>query len=96
MSGAVVYPQSYLLQLLGVILVFSSESCVSDVSMMGRETVGMLEQVFHELALIKGRNNLVRGIFLQNSSVYFLPEGFFFSSNEPLSKLTSGEIRREG
>ncbi|RCN42343.1 hypothetical protein ANCCAN_11688 [Ancylostoma caninum] len=36
-----------------------SESCVSDVSMMGRDTMGMLEQVYHELTLIKGRNNLL-------------------------------------
>ncbi|KHJ85169.1 ATP synthase F0, B subunit domain protein [Oesophagostomum dentatum] len=36
-----------------------SESCMSDISLMGKETVGMLEQVFHELALIKGRNNLL-------------------------------------
>ncbi|KAK6738035.1 hypothetical protein RB195_020249 [Necator americanus] len=36
-----------------------SESCVSDVSMMGRETMGILEQVYHELALMKGRNTLL-------------------------------------
>lgn len=44
----------------------NSDSCVSDVSVMGRETTNMLEQVFQELSIIKGRNSLVCAFSLPN------------------------------
>ncbi|VDO28435.1 unnamed protein product [Heligmosomoides polygyrus] len=57
-------------------------SCVSDVSVMGRETTNMLEQVFQELSIIKGRNSLVCAFSLPNKFPRDVLEKMAQQSNE--------------